>query len=67
MQKRTVESGQGNHPRGLHRTVAAGDCPRQAGKIHSGPGQAGHRPLHAVPGRLQTYRPKGRTLPKPLR
>ena len=42
-------------------------APRQAGKIHPGPGQAGHRPVPACPGRLQTHRPKTRTLPQSLR
>ena len=33
-------------------------APRQAGQVHFGPGQAGHRPVPARPGQLQAHRTK---------
>ena len=50
--------GQVHHLGGVHRLLAGPHRPRQAGEVHPGQGQAGHGPVPASPGQLQTYRTK---------
>ena len=58
VQKPAVACGQVHHSGGVHRLLAGPHRPWEAGEIHSGPGQAGHRPVPAGPGQLQTHRTK---------